>query len=132
MKGVPSEYMSTKAEIQNAVLDWVRATEEFHFYYLRIGEVLKSLPFNAHPGSTVAVSTNHSRRARRLLQLRKHMKDVLETLLFHMSKPKQSSYGGSESVHASKPSQLAAHAQLLREINQNACEELTQFSTSLA
>lgn len=132
MKGTPSEYMPVKAETQNAVLDWVRATEEFHFHYIRIGQVLNGLCHDAHPGSAAAVSTNYSHSVKNLFRLRKHMSDVLETLLFDMSKPKQPSYARGGSTSSSKAGQLTAHTQLLREINQSACEALSKISTSYA
>jgi hypothetical protein len=133
MQSAPLEFIDARFEATNAVLEWVRVTEEFHSYYVQIGEVLKGLSFNAHPGSTIAASTQGSHRLKNLHALQKHMNDVLATLLFDVSKPKRPTKGNTtSSSNELKLNQLLAHAELIGEINKKARKELLQLTNSYA
>lgn len=107
-------YEASPAEMQRIILDWVRATEEFHGRYAQLTEVINALQVTAR-----RQPTHYRVRLRKLTALRQHMSDVLMTLMLDMSQP-----SSNRSQGPSKPGQLNAHARLLEQLNQEIDAEL--------
>lgn len=126
MKSIQSTYTATAAEAQNAILDWVRATEEFHQHYFGINQAINGLSYGAHPRTT-----DHCPRrvkVQHLLKLRQYMCDVLTTLLSDMDTPTAK----RRRISSSKPGQLVSHTRLLQEINRKVVNELAQLTAPQA
>ncbi|CCH55738.1 hypothetical protein BN8_05022 [Fibrisoma limi BUZ 3] len=115
-------YEATPAEMQNVILDWVKATEEFHRRYSQLTEVINALQASARRQPTA-----NRTRLRTLTALRQHMSDVLMTLLLDMTGQKP-----GRSAQPSKPGQLQSHARLLEELNRKIDKELMRFTTAQA
>lgn len=107
-------YEASAVEVQNLIMDWVEATEQFHSRYARLTEVINTLR-----GGSRRQDTANRMRLRQLMALRQHMSDVLMTLLLDMNSPK------ADKLQSSKPGQLHSHAQLLSELNREIDAELT-------
>ncbi len=113
-----SGYEASPAEIQNVIMDWVKATEAFHRRYAKLTEVINSLQ------ATTRRQPNTNRtRLRHLTGLRQHMSDVLMTLLLDMTGQKS-----DRSAQPSKPGQLRSHACLLDELNREIDAELIKVT----
>jgi len=114
-----SVYEASPAEVQNVILEWVKATEAFHHRYSNLTEVINKLQANARRQPMQSKA-----RLRKLIMLRQHMSDVLMTLLLDMSGQRS-----SHSAQPSKPGQLRSHTYLLDELNREIDAELTQVSS---
>lgn len=118
MKGqeqsVSAAYEASAVEVQNLIMDWVEATEQFHKRYARLTEVINSLRNKSRRQDTA-----NRMRLRQLMTLRQHMSDVLMTLLLDMNNPK------ADKFQSSKPGQLDSHARLLTDLNREIDAELT-------
>lgn len=113
MQTTQPQLSASQRESRSVIINWVRATEEFHGQYVRINEVINSLEANQRftlTGST----TNTRRNVQALLQLRQYMSDVLATLLTDINK--------------SKPGQLTSHARLLQDISRQVEAELKRLA----
>lgn len=121
MRVSQQNYVTKKSETCTAISEWIQATQEFHRYYNRIGELLQDRQFNNYAGLA-----DRSRRINTLGKLRQHMNHVLETLLTDMDTE------GSPAVkkinNVSKAGKLITHARLLKQINQKISQELVQFT----
>jgi hypothetical protein len=109
-----STYEASSAEVQTVIIDWVEATEAFHRRYAKLTEVINKLQ-----SSSRTKSVQQRERLKNLTVLRRHMSDVLMTLLMDM--------GGQQSSRSalpSKPGQLRTHASLLTELTQKIDAEL--------
>lgn len=115
-----SAYEASSAEVQNIIMEWVEATEQFHRRYAKLTEVI-----NALESTTRRQPNTNKTRLRKLHSLRHHMSDVLMTLLLDMSGQKN-----SRSTQPSKPGQLHSHARLLEELNREIDSELSGMSTT--
>jgi len=117
MKGqeqsVSATYEASAVEVQNLIMDWVEATEQFHNRYAKLTEIINSL----RSGSRRQDSAIRM-RLRQLMTLRQHMSDVLMTLLMDMNNPKVGKF------QSSQPGQLHSHARLLSDLNQEIDAEL--------
>lgn len=117
MKGqeqsVSATYEASAVEVQNLILDWVEATEQFHNRYAKLTEVINSLR-----GGSRRQDSATRMRLRQLMTLRQHMSDVLMTLLMDMNSPKVGKFQSSQS------GQLHSHARLLSDLNQEIDAEL--------
>ena len=114
----PSQYQTAKSETYSVVLDWIQATQEFHCYHVQINEILKERACTHYAGS----STPKSHHVSRLDKLRKHMNDVLETLLVDMNSSPEVAH-----FNLSKAGRLITHARLLKDINKKISRELVQL-----
>ncbi|QJW91411.1 hypothetical protein HNV11_19525 [Spirosoma taeanense] len=114
-----SAYEASTTEVQNVIMEWVEATEQFHNRYAKLTEVINALQVVARRQPTA----NRS-RLRHLTMLRQHMSDVLMTLLLDMSGQKS-----SRTTQPSKSGQLHSHARLLAELNRKIDAELTSVRT---
>ncbi len=114
-----SAYEASPTEMQNVIIEWVKATEAFHHRYANLTEVINKLQVDIRrkPAQSKA-------RLRKLMMLRQHMSDVLMTLLLDISGQRP-----SMSAQPSKPGQLRSHACLLDELNRKIDVELTQATT---
>lgn len=112
-----SVYEASSAEVQHIIMEWVKATEEFHNRYAQLTEVINGLQM-ANRRQTM----NDRTRLRRLTALRQQMSDVLMSLMLDMtgSRPSRSS-------QPSKPGQLSTHARLMAELNRTIDKELTKL-----
>ena len=116
---ISSAYDASPTDVQEVILDWVKATEAFHLRYSKLTVVVNALQVAARR------NPNASRaRLRRLIELRQHMSDVLMTLLLDMTGSKP-----GRSVRPSKPGQLQSHACLLDELNREIDAELVRATT---
>jgi hypothetical protein len=109
-----STYEASSTEVQTVIMDWVEATEAFHRRYAKLTEVINTLQ-----SSSRTKSIQQRERLKNLTVLRRHMSDVLMTLLVDM--------GGQQSSRSalpSKPGQLRTHASLLTELTQKIDAEL--------
>jgi hypothetical protein len=109
-----STYEASSTEVQTVIMDWVEATEAFHRRYAKLTEVINTLQ-----SSSRNKSVQQRERLKNLTVLRRHMSDVLMTLLMDM--------GGKQSGRSalpSKPGQLRTHASLLTELTQKIDAEL--------
>lgn len=107
------------SEAQTVVIDWVKATEEFHRRYFQINEVINNLSRGKRP--VVTTDRARSTRIRSLLRIRQQMNDVLTTLLGDMADCKPGRHKAP-----SKPGQLMAHTKLLRELTREIDVELSR------
>ena len=57
MKTSQSTYVTEQSETCSAISDWIQATQEFHCYYSKIGEILQDSPY-----ALTASTTDKSRR----------------------------------------------------------------------
>jgi hypothetical protein len=119
---VSSAYEASSTEIQNIIMEWVEATEQFHRRYAKLTEVINSLQSAGRRQAT----TNRP-RLRKLITLRHHMSDVLMTLMLDMTGQKN-----GRSSQPSKPGQLHSHARLLAELNREIDAELTSSVKTVA
>lgn len=117
--GMSSGYEASPTDVQNLILDWVKATEAFHHRYSKLTEAINTLQ-----GSARRAPVASRARLRRLIELRQHMSDVLMTLLLDMTGSKP-----GRSARPSKPGQLQSHACLLDELNREIDAELMRVST---
>lgn len=108
-------YDASVVEVQNLIMDWVEATEQFHNRYARLTEVINLL----RAGSRRQDTANRM-RLRQLMALRQHMSDVLMTLLMDMNSSKADKF-----QQPSKSGQLYSHARLLSDLNREIDAELT-------
>lgn len=107
-------YEASSVEVQHIIMEWVKATEEFHRRYSQLTQVINGLQ-----GTNRRQTANDRARLRRLIALRQQMSDVLMSLMLDMT-------GGrsNRSSQPSKPGQLSTHARLLAELNRTIDSEL--------
>ncbi len=112
-----SVYEASSAEMQHIIMEWVKATEEFHHRYAQLTEVINGLQ-----AGNRRQTMNDRTRLRRLIALRQQMSDVLMSLMLDMT-------GGrsGRSSQPSKPGQLSTHARLMAELNRTIDKELTKL-----
>lgn len=111
---VLSGYEASAEEVQSLIMQWAKATEAFHYRYVKLDKAINTLQKAARQQP----KTNRA-QLRRLMELRQHTTDVLMTLLLDMSGQK------SERIaQPSKPGQLHSHACLLDELNRKIDAEL--------
>jgi hypothetical protein len=124
MKGqeqsVSATYEASAVEVQNLIMDWVEATEQFHNRYAKLTEVINSLR-----GGSRRQDSATRMRLRQLMTLRQHMSDVLMTLLMDMNNPKVGKF------QSSQPGQLHSHARLLSNLNQEIDAELINSASTI-
>ena len=112
-----SLYEASSAEVQHIIMEWVKATEEFHRRYSQLTEVINGLQTANH-----RQSANDRTRLRRLLALRQQMSDVLMSLMLDMTGNRS-----NRSSQPSKPGQLSTHARLMAELNRTIDNELIKL-----
>lgn len=119
------EYNMTSTEAQTVVLDWVKATEEFHQRYYQINEVINGIHNRKQQwaNSNGSGAANYQSKVQHLLRLRQHMNNVLTTLLTDMSVQKP-----DRQQTPSKPGQLISHTRLLRDLNREIDTELNHLT----
>lgn len=126
MEAKQPDYSPSTAETQAVILDWVRATEEFHRRYYQINEVINGVYRNQYQRS--AIDGNRKTKMRNLLRLRQHMSDVLMTLLTDMTSPKPVRQRDGGQTSPSKPGQLMSHTRLLQDLNREVDSELRKLT----
>lgn len=124
MKTSPSTFAATPNEAQRTILNWVRATEQFHQYHCRINEVIDDLQRDPYQRLAVAGSRANLQA---LLKLRQYMSDVLARLLMDMTESK-SARGNDRSATTAKSGQIASHTRLLQNINRKVADELKRLT----
>lgn len=126
MQAVQPRFVANKTEVQTIILNWVKATEDFHRYYCQVNEAINALNPDKHPRSGKANSTGNPRTdLQALTKLRQYMSDVLMTLLADMNKPELLHHRDEA---PSRPGRLTSHTRLLQDINRKVCNEVRQLA----
>ena len=112
---ISSAYEASPAEVENIIMEWIEATEQFHRRYAKLTEVI-----NSHEIAAQRKPRANQSRLRQLRSLRDYMSDVLMTLMLDMSGQKN-----GHLAQPSRPGQLHSHARLLTELNREIDAALT-------
>ena len=128
MKSSSSQHVTTTAEVNTTILEWIQATEEFHCYHSKISAILREGNGKRYADSTTPSSVDKSARIRSLNKLRQHMNHVLEILMADMNNSSQASQYTDNYGTLSRAGRLVTHARLLKEINRKIGQELLLFS----